>query len=67
MQERSVEVLCSAIVRVAEERCTDMLPEAQKVYDTYSPVLTLFGKCHRGYNSGAMDESSINELGMSKQ
>ena len=60
---KSVDELCSAVVRVARESCINLIAEATNVHNKFSKVLLLFGKCHSGVNSGIIDEASINELG----
>lgn len=37
--------------------------EAKKVSSTFSTVLTLFSKCHHGYNSGSVTDTAIEGIG----
>ena len=62
VQADNAEVLCSGILSVAEV-CTEILPKARDVYNRHLKAITLFGKCHNGYNSGVTSNEDINTLG----
>ena len=54
------------IVSVATKQCPDMIPEATKAHERHTQSLSLFGKCHRGYNGGVVTNSDIDQIGMLK-
>ena len=39
------------------------MPEARKVSSTFSTALSLFSKCHHGYNSGPVSDEEIKGIG----
>ena len=51
---------------MATKQCPDMIPEATKVHERHTQSLSLFGKCHRGYNGGVVTNSDIDQIGMLK-
>ena len=62
-QKSSAEVLCSRMVVIAQEKCPSLLPEVTEAYTRFTIVITLFEKCHRVYNGGVTDDSTIDQLG----
>ena len=62
-QEKSAEVLCSGVVRVAQEKCPSLLPQAKEVYTRFKSAIGLFAKCHNAYNGGVVDEKAVDTLG----
>ncbi len=63
-QESSAEVLCSGIVAVVQEKCPELLPAAKEVHTRFTTELSLFEKCHRVYNGGVTDDTTIDQLCM---
>ena len=43
--------------------CHDLLPKAQEVYSKFTRMLTQYGKCHRVFNGGVVDDTTIDQLG----
>ena len=40
-----------------------MLPAVSEVAARFTKALSLFGKCHNGYNSGILADEAIDQLG----
>ena len=45
------------------EKCTELIPKAREVYNRHLKAITLFGKCHNGYNGGVISDKDIDTLG----
>ena len=56
-------VVCDGLVAVASNHCPSMLLEVTAVATRFRIALTLFGKCHNGYNSGVITDAAIDQLG----
>ena len=57
-------MLCGNIVKVATNKHPALKSDSEKVKDTFTEVLDLFGKCHKGYNSAKyMNDGQIKQLG----
>ena len=57
------EVLCSGIVRVAREKCPELLSLATEVHKRFTKVLHLYAKCHSVFNGGVTSKPTIDQLG----
>ena len=51
------------MVAIAQEKCPSLLPEVTEAYTRFTTIITLFEKCHRVYNGGVTDDSTIDQLG----
>ena len=56
-------VILDGLEAVASDHCPSMLAEATEVATRFRTALALFGKCHRGYNSGVITDKAIDQLG----
>ena len=65
IQPSNVEVLCSSVVQIAQT--LDVLhSEAQEVYTNFHTIFSQFSRCHSLYDSCAMSQWSIVQLGKYK-
>ena len=55
--------MCSAITEIAENH-HELQTDTGKVVKNFQEVFTLFGKCHRGYNSSTYKtDEEIDKIG----
>nr|XP_054748599.1 uncharacterized protein LOC129254164 isoform X2 [Lytechinus pictus] len=66
LMEKNIAIITSAIVDTTEKLCPEsssLNEEAKHIRDSYNKLFSLYGKCHRQFNSiGFMEESDILEL-----
>lgn len=63
-QEENIALITSTIVETTQKLCPLFIDEAEKIRGSYSTLLSLYGKCHRGFNSSAfVTEADILEIG----
>ena len=65
-QPENIDVLCSALVVTAETSCPQILAHATAISSKFKEVLNLFAKCHQGYNSNAVSDQAVDDLGNEK-
>ena len=62
IQPKSIETLCNNITRLNQHSALQQ--HVQNVVSKFNEVLTLYSKCHNGYNSSTyMDDTDIKGLG----
>ena len=61
IQPKSIEALCSNITKLSTPRLQE---EVNNVVTKFTHALSLFSKCHNGYNSSVyMGDEDIKQLG----
>ncbi len=49
-------------VAVVQEKCPELLPKAKEVETHFITLISLFEKCHKVYNGGVADDTTIDKL-----
>ncbi len=64
---RSIQITTGVYLKAIQDHCLqypDLQRDAEAVVETFSKLLKLFRKCHRGYNSAKyMSDRKIDKLG----
>ena len=62
-QPVNIATLCSSLVEVAQEHCADLVPQTRQIASRFEKAFTLFHDCHVIYDSKAVTDKDILQLG----
>ena len=64
MQEVNITAICLAITRVADNRCEELLSDAEATSKKFKEAFLKFSSCHQVYSSRVhLDDDSLLQLG----
>ena len=63
-QEVNIRTLCESVPALANQRCSQLVHNAQFINITFQKAFTLFGRCHSSYDNGKeLSDNDIAALG----
>lgn len=63
----NMKTLCDSVPVLAQERCAELVPNAEFVRTTFTKVFGLFSKCHSLYDSSKeLTDANLSDLGMER-
>jgi hypothetical protein len=63
LQPGNINTLCTAPLLLAQSKCPDLIPEAERIKQIYWKAFSLLGESHRMYNGSLMVEDDFTTLG----
>ena len=62
LQPKNIDTVCNSVSSLANQHCPQLIPDAQKIAETFKEAFTLFSRCHNIYQKNHVTESEQDQL-----